>query len=226
MRNRNLNWQELKAVAFDWDNTLAQTRGALVRCIGEVLTAYGLPAWSLVKQRCEIRLSFRENFPLIFGSKAGEAYDMYRRIYLEKAPETVTEMPGAKEVLQFFHNHQIPVTVVSNKDRELLEDELPRLFDPLLFDTIVCGHEAPRDKPAPQQLQFAVQKYVGASDITPDNVWMIGDSLMDSECGLAAHAQPILIGKPIWHNVTEVSYKIWHYDNFMQMYQDLVREND
>ena len=134
--------------------------------------------------------------------------------------------PGAKEVLQFFHNHQIPVTVVSNKDRELLEDELPRLFDPLLFDTIVCGHEAPRDKPAPQQLQFAVQKYVGASDITPDNVWMIGDSLMDSECGLAAHAQPILIGKPIWHNVTEVSYKIWHYDNFMQMYQDLVREND
>lgn len=226
MRNRSLNWLDLKAVAFDWDNTLAQTRGALVRCIGEVLTAYGLPAWSIVKQKCETNLSFRDNFPLIFGAKAGEAYAMYREIYLQKAAESVTAVDGAKEILQFFYNHQVPVVVVSNKDRVLLEDELPRLFDPLLFDTIVCGHEAPRDKPAPQQLQFAVQKYVGAADINPDNVWMIGDSLMDSECALAAHAQPILVGKPIWHNAAEMSYKIWYYDNFMQLYQDLVREDE
>ena len=35
-----LNLKELKAAVFDWDNTLAESRTALVYCVNQVLQEY------------------------------------------------------------------------------------------------------------------------------------------------------------------------------------------
>ena len=71
--------------------------------------------------------------------------------------------------------------IMSNKDRRLMEIELPLLFDPQLFSRVVCGHEASRDKPYPEQIYYTLDGLLAPADITPERVWMIGDSPMDSK---------------------------------------------
>ena len=70
---QQLNISKLKYVLFDWDNTLAESRTSLVYAVDKVLANYGLPCWEVSKEKRNRNLSFKDNFPLIFGDKAKEA---------------------------------------------------------------------------------------------------------------------------------------------------------
>ena len=82
MRYPKLHADKLKIVIFDWDNTLAETRTPLIYAVNRVLKEYGFPEWKEVKKLRDNNLSFRDNFPRIFGSRADEAYRKYAEIYL------------------------------------------------------------------------------------------------------------------------------------------------
>lgn len=222
MQNRSLSIKNLRVAAFDWDNTLAYSKEALVFSINKVLPLYNLPCWDIVKTRRDRNLSFRDNFPRIFGDKADEAYEKYRIIYKENAKNFLKKPTDAVNVLNFLHNDSVKIVIVTNKDRELLDFELPFLYDTSLFTKIVCGHEALKDKPDAEQLRFAVTGLV--NEIAPQTVWMIGDSPMDSSCALSAGAKAIRIGQPIWEvpNDTENS-EILFINNFTTLY-DLLKE--
>lgn len=213
----------LQYVLFDWDNTLAQTRSALIASVNQVLVEYGLPDWSVSSAKRNKKLSFRDNFPNIFGTdKAEEAYRRYCRIYLEKGVADVKPTDGAGEVLDFFRQREIPVMIVSNKDRRLLEAELPRLYDKGIFAEVVCGHEAPADKPSPEQIRYALRNYLQPEKITKENVWMVGDSSQDSDSALAAGALPVRIGKPIWGDNGKEDERITFFADFLDFYQSLI----
>ena len=77
MPKADLNIEGLKAAVFDWDNTLAESRSTLVYAINQVLPQYGLESWDKVKEKRDNNLSFKDNFPKIFGGKAEEAYKKY-----------------------------------------------------------------------------------------------------------------------------------------------------
>ena len=112
-----LNLQELKAAVFDWDNTLAESRTALVFCVNKVLQEYHLPQWEEVKGKRDNKLSFRDNFPRIFGDKAEEAYEKYTKIYLQNVGKMITAFPKTLEVLQLLKSQGVKLMVMSNKDR-------------------------------------------------------------------------------------------------------------
>lgn len=215
--------KQLKVVAFDWDNTLAMTRDALVFSINKVLPEYGLGDWEIVKNLRDRSLSFRDNFPRIFGNNADEAYEKYKVIYKSNYKKYVKKAEKTDEVLRFFSDNGIKCIIVSNKDRELLEYELPFLFEKKVFSKIVCGHEAIKDKPFLEQLIYAVNNFVDV--ISEDNVWMIGDSPMDSECALSAGAKAIRIGCPIWGIDKEKNQEnITFFDNFNLFYNALMEK--
>lgn len=209
-----LDLSKLQYVLFDWDNTLAETRTALVTVVEQVLAEYKRPPMS----ECRIydkNLSFRDNFPNIFGADtADEAYKRYAALYKEKVASLLSTFPGVKETLAFFAGRNIPMIVMTNKDRRLLEFEMPLLFDPHIFSRIVAGHEAPRDKPYPEQAWYALSGLLKREDVTPEKVWVVGDSDMDSDCALSAGAQPIRIGKPIWNDGLSLNEKIVYFADF------------
>ena len=196
MSNQTLDINKLEIAVFDWDNTLALSKECLICSINEILPNFGYRDWDSVKNLRDRNLSFRDNFPRIFGEKSQEAYKQYKEIYKTKIEKLITAPDKAPEVIEFLRKHNKKIMIVSNKDRELLELELPLLYDLSNFDNIVCGHEAPKDKPNPEQLIYAVKEHI--SHITTENVWMIGDSPMDSDCAINAGAKAIRIGKPIW----------------------------
>lgn len=210
----NLDLSKLQFVLFDWDNTLAETRSTLVAVVNQVLAEYKLPPL----EQCTIYqkdLSFRDNFPNIFGSHlAKEAYERYARLYKQKVADMISALPGASETIAFFQHRNIPMVVMSNKDRNLLDFELPLLFNPHPFTKIVAGHEAPHDKPYPDQAWYALAQWLPKEAFSPEKVWVIGDSPMDSDCALSAGANPIRIGKPIWDNTEALDERILYFSDF------------
>lgn len=223
MQNK-LSIKNLQVAAFDWDNTLANSRGTLVFAINKILPLYNLPQWDIIQKKRNRRLSFKDNFPLIFGDKAEEAYEKYTLIYKENVKNMISAPSKAKEVLDFLKNNGIKIVIVSNKDRELFEFEKSFLYDSALFDRVVCGHEALKDKPDAEQLRFGVRGYV--TKISSETVWMIGDSPMDSECALAAGARAIRIGKPIWGGENDDTDKnILFMNDFIQLYHEIMEQN-
>lgn len=217
----NLDISQLRYVLFDWDNTLAETRTALVTTINEVLEEYQMPCWDEVKKRRDENLSFRDNFPNIFGPCAEMAYNRYRELYKSQIKSLISTFPCIQETLEFFHRRQIPMIIMTNKDRLLLDLELPLLFDPSIFAKIIAGHEAPCDKPYPQHVYYSLQDYLKPEEITPSKVWVIGDSPQDSNCAIAANALPIRIGQPIWGEDHKMDDRIVYFENFCNLLESL-----
>ena len=220
-----LNIKHLQIAVFDWDNTLAESRTALLFAISRVLQEYKLPEWDVVKNLRDANLSFKDNFPKIFGEKAEEAYRKYADIYLKNVSGLIKSFPKVREVLDFFTEHNIPIMIMTNKDRKLLEYELPLLFKPQTFANIVCGHEAKADKPHKEHLLYTVKNIIGADKITPQKVWVIGDSPQDSTCAKQAGALPIRIGKAIWADNDDDREGILFFDSFVDFYQTLLLSN-
>ncbi len=217
-----LDLSKLEYVIFDWDNTLAESRSTLVLSVNRVLKEYGLPDWEAVKSHRNPDLSFRDNFPLVFGAEnAVAAYERYAEIYKREVRSHISTFPGVRDVLAFFHARGIPMMIMSNKDRRLMEIELPLLFDPQLFSRVVCGHEASRDKPYPEQIYYTLDGLLAPADITPERVWMIGDSPMDSKSAEAANALPVRIGRSIWGDEGAPDTKIVYFNNFEDFYHTL-----
>lgn len=210
-----LKTAQLQYVIFDWDNTLAESRTTLVLAVNQVLREYNLPDWEQVKNRRDPNLSFRDNFPRIFGSEQGAAaYERYVEIYEKEVRHHISTFPGVYEILDYFYLRQIPMMIMSNKDRRLMDIELPLLFDPGLFFRVVCGHEAPRDKPYPDQIFYTLKGLLTPEEITPNKVWMIGDSPMDSDSAEAANAMPIRVGQAIWGDEGSPDKNIVYFNNF------------
>ncbi len=226
MRNKNLRIDNLRIVVFDWDNTLAETRTPLIYSVNRVLEEYGLPDWKISKQLRDPNLSFRDNFPRIFGEKAEEAYERYVEIYLNNVAGLISTFKNTDKVLRFFHDHHILMTIMTNKDRRLLEFELPLLFDRTLFIKIVCGHEAERDKPFPEHARYTLRGLIKDEDISPETVWIIGDSPQDSSCACGINALPIRIGESIWGDDEKHGDKIIYYRDFGDFYRRLLHSAD
>lgn len=217
-----LDISKLKYVLFDWDNTLAESRSSLTSAVNQVLAAYGLPDWEISKQKRNKNLSFMDNFPYVFGEdKAQRAYEEYRKIYKKIVPSTISSFPYVQEVIDFFLTQGKKLMIVTNKERQLLEYELPFLYKKECFCNIVCGHEAPADKPSGEQIKFALKGYLSPEEINSQTVWMIGDSPQDSRAAKAAGVQAIRVNDSIWGDDETLDNDIFYFKNFKELYADL-----
>ena len=220
-----LNVSKLKAVVFDWDNTLAQSRPALVYSVNRVLEKYGLPSWDIIKSKRDNNLSFQDNFPVLFGENADEAYALYKKNYFKTVQNQIKTSEFAYSVLRFFKKRDIPICLMTNKDRTLIDFELPILFDPEIFSRIVCGHEAEANKPCTSHLFETLRFIVEPQDISPQTVWVIGDSPQDSFCACNSGAQSIRIGTSLWDEDKNPPENCVFFHSFVDFYQTLLLSN-
>ena len=192
-----LNSSNLRIVIFDWDGTLARSDPPRVNAVNQVLQKHHLPCWDIVKYQRDENLSFMDNFPNIFGAEADDAYCEFCELYLNTIKQGILGYPKAKEFIELLRSRGIKTAIMTNKDRRLLEAELPQIFPLEYFDRIVCGHEAPRDKPCAEHALYTLSGLIDIDSISPDTVWIIGDSTLDNLCAEAIHALPIRINSPI-----------------------------
>ncbi len=182
-----------KAIILDWDGTLANTRPLVVSAIEKTLSYYALPNWDTTKsEKRDTTKSLKENFPNFFGDKAQEAYQRYLDIY-EKSIPTLQMSSGAGNFLLHVKDFNIPVCIVSNKEKSLLLREVEHLFPEFPFHVILGNGDAERNKPHPEPIFKALANTNISTETEP--VWIIGDTKQDTECAYASGCTPILIGK-------------------------------
>ena len=222
---QKLDVNKLKVVLFDWDGTLAQTRTPRLWAVNQIMPRYGLPDWEQTKDKQDKYLSFMDNFPLVFGKdKAPEAYRQYCEIYLQNVARMVVLFDGVKECLTWLKQKGVKIAVMTNKDRKLLDFELPLLLSPALFDNIVCGHEAKQDKPSGEHALAALNGLINQNEISPESVWIVGDSLLDNLCALDINARPIRIVGQAQKIEKADSKEVVYFDSFNDFYQALKSE--
>lgn len=188
------NLKKPQVIFFDWDNTLALNRDVVVGAMNKVLAKYGKDDWEKTKkEKRDNNKSLKENFVNFFGVELEkQAYNNYLNFYNEfsnllKAPN------NAKEMLKLLVDKGIKVIIVSNKERSLLLNEISVLYSDINFYKIMANGDSEKNKPDASPI-FKALKNTNI-EINPKNVWIIGDSNQDIDCGYNAGIQPILYGK-------------------------------
>ncbi len=181
-----------RALIFDWDNTLVDSWGAIAEAINATRAAFELPAWSMAEIKARCIRSARESFPEWFGAAWERAYKIYYDNFDEvRKKRDLVPLPGASELLRWLHEQSIPAFIVSNKRGDYLRHEAERLNWTRYFAAIAGAQDAPRDKPAREHVDYALEK----AGLRPDNaVWFVGDSEADILCARNADCTPVLIG--------------------------------
>lgn len=208
-----------KAILFDWDDTLAHTRAAVVEAMEYVLKKYGREDWNTTKTKYrDTSKSLKENFPNFFGERANQAYTDYLEYYIQNAYDKVVPLEGAKDFLQSCLHKNIELYIVSNKEKSLLLKEVVFCFPKVPFISILGNGDAKHNKPYPDLVYVALANT--DYEINKENVWLIGDTKQDTECAYNAEIQPILLGKGKFMDEIYIKDKIhtqpplWRFDNF------------
>mgnify|MGYP002623785919 CR=1 FL=1 len=214
-----LNTDKLRVVIFDWDGTLAQSDHPRVLAINHVLQKHHLPDWEKVKQLRDENLSFMDNFPNIFGADSETAYSEFCQLYLQNVKRGILSYPSADKVIKLLRGRNVKIAIMTNKDRRLLEAEMPHIFPIEYFDRVVCGHEAPRDKPCAEHALYTLKGLIDVDSISPDTVWIIGDSKLDNLCAEAINALPIRINTVVDREEQSSCHNTICFENFETLYK-------
>jgi phosphoglycolate phosphatase len=181
-----------RAVIFDWDNTLVDSWPAIAEAINSMREQLGYEVWTLDQVRAKCTRAARDSFPEWFGEDWKKAYDIYYREFEEiRRKREIQALPGAVELLQWLTERCVPVFVVSNKRGDYLRLEVEKLSWQGFFAGIVGAQDAPRDKPAREHVDFALQPAGIEADAS---VLFVGDSETDVFCARNAGCTPVFIG--------------------------------
>lgn len=182
-----------KLIILDWDNTLINTTPAFLKTINYIMDKYNLPEWNITRKiKGDQTKSLKENFPIIFGEKHEEAYQDYLDYYKNEGYKLVEQMDGAENFLKKLVELDIKFCIVTNKDKQLLVNEIKKCYPEFNFTHVLANGDTPNNKPAPDSVFKIMEDF--DFELNPENVWLIGDSEGDLQCAVNANCKPILFG--------------------------------
>ncbi|KYH12840.1 haloacid dehalogenase [Neorickettsia sp. 179522] len=181
-----------KAILFDWDDTIVDTRLMILNAVNKTLSYFGKPVLDRDMNAPE-RMDF---FKQIFGEEWIFAYSIFRDHLKSENPGPLRIFPGFTSFLDLIAEKGIFTGVVSNKYNELPRKEVDSLGLTDRFDVVVGSGDTDQDKPSATPLLYALSR----GNIIPskETVLFIGNSATDMECarnaavrGIAYRATPI-----------------------------------
>lgn len=103
--------------------------------------------------------------------------------------QSVPKKPGVDEILRCFQEAGMRLAVASSSDRDMVESNLRRAGIASCFDTVLCGGEVARGKPAPDIFLEAARR-LGCA---PQDCYVFEDGVNGVRAGLAAGCATVMI---------------------------------
>jgi phosphoglycolate phosphatase len=175
------NLRNVRAVVFDFDLTLADSRLGFIASHDFASRRVGLPQPAHQEVEQTIGTPLHVAVPRLHGDAVLPVLDEYLRTYQARADEVMTSLttmlPGAADAVRRLHAAGIRLAIVSQKLRYRVEDVLRRehLLD--LFGAVLGGEDLPDFKPDPRGLLFALEKL----RTSPAASLYAGDTVIDAE---------------------------------------------
>jgi phosphoglycolate phosphatase len=172
----------MKAVLFDLDGVLIDSRVAIVRCIQHALRSTGAEVPAAATLERFIGPPLIDAFTELAGAElAGACIAAYRERYVWSSLEETAVVPGALEALEAVAAH-VPVAVATTKPRAFAEPLCERLgLAPSL--AAICGPELD----APEEVKtVTVARALSALGLAPcADAPLVGDRSHDAEAARA-----------------------------------------
>ena len=184
-----------KAVIFDLDGTLLNTLGDLTMAVNHSLSVCGFPSRTEAQVRSYVGDGVRELIaracpPDTEGSVLTAVREQYLAYYAAHNRDLTAPYDGVLELLSDLRRAGIRVAVVSNKHDAGVQALCAHYFGDLLDLAVGGGSDRPL-KPAPDSLLYAMAQL----GVTPDEVWYVGDSVVDVQ---TAHAAGVRCAAVTW----------------------------
>jgi phosphoglycolate phosphatase len=177
-------------IVFDWDGTLFDSTGLIVRCIQAACADLGLAVPSDADAAYVIGLGLHDALSHAVPGLPPERYPelglRYRDHYFARQDELVL-FPGTLEMLQALKERNHWLAVATGKSRRGLDEALGQAQLAGLFDATRTADET-ASKPHPMMLQ----ELMAELGVEPTRTLMIGDTTHDLQ--LAANAGTPRVG--------------------------------
>lgn len=180
-----------KVILWDWDNTLADTFGAIFAAQNEARIKYGLMPWTREESKTAMNTSGRNLIKDVFGAdKAAEVRAYFLSRYAEHA-DALELKSGAKEVLQTAKELGYINVLASNKAGPILRNEVQAMGLTAYFDRLIGAEDTDNDKPSKAFTDSALD------EIDVQTLISVGDGKADIQM---AHNYVGGIGILVWTN--------------------------
>ena len=215
-------------IIYDLDGLLLDTESLNEKVNQKIAQRYGKTFNTSVKQQIAGRTALesakiaieRLNLPLNIEEYLQQRNQLLYPLYSQAQP-----LPGAINLTQHLHRHDIPQAIATSSSRhhfEMKTVNYPEWIE--LFEHIIVGDNPAikKGKPAPDIFLLAAQ-YFGAS---PEHCLVFEDSLAGMKAALAANMSVVVIPPPdfernlyqdatqILNSLTEFQPQLWHLPNF------------
>lgn len=171
-------------IVFDWDGTLMDSAGAIVRAIQAACRDLDLPEPDDARARHVIGLGLQDALshavPELAPERYGQMVERYRHHYLSRDHELVL-FDGVEEMLADLAAAGHLLAVATGKSRIGLDRALGHSGLGAFFQASRCADEC-HSKPHPQMLEELMLEF----GIAPESTVMIGDTSHD--LGMAMNA--------------------------------------
>ena len=179
-------------LVFDWDGTLMDSTGAIVRAAQAAIADLGLPSRSDESICSIIGLGLQESWQALFPDLETDAYEhfvaSYRDHFVQRERASSRLYPGVTGVLRMLSERGCHLAVATGKSRRGLDHDLEHTELGHFFDATRTADET-RSKPHPEML-YSLMSELG---FAPGQTLMIGDTEFDLLMARAAGASALAV---------------------------------
>jgi phosphoglycolate phosphatase len=182
---------ELRAVVFDLDGTLIDSRLDIAEATNHVLVSSGRSPLdvaeisSYVGDGAKALLARAARIPED-AAEMTALLDAFLDYYAAHATVHTRLLDGAGEVLARL-GAELPLALCTNKPRRTTDAVLAGLALTEVFTVVIAGDDLPRKKPHPLPIQTIAERLGAPASM----LVMVGDGPQDVECGRAAGARTV-----------------------------------
>ena len=182
---------KIKAVILDFDGTIGDTRGLIVRTMQQTLAEVRLPQRSDDECAAMIGLPLKQTFTCLMpmDDATGDLCETtYRRIFFENnRPGAVSPFPGVCDVIRRMHRAGLLVTIASSRFRASLMAFLEEMELVPYVPYVLGAGDVDHAKPAPDM----VLKTLADNGLRPEEAIVVGDTVFDIRMAHAAGVKAV-----------------------------------
>jgi pyrophosphatase PpaX len=176
---------KVKALLYDFDGTLVNSKEVISQGINQVLKKRGLNRLNTSELReiagAPLQKSLGNKFGMLDKAVVKACQDDFD-IYMKVASKRYKLVDGAKEALQSFKNKGAIQALITSAPRHQVAYDLKRFSLKKFFDLVITRDDVENCKPAPDAIKKALKEF----GIRTEEAVYIGDSYIDLVAGQEA----------------------------------------
>lgn len=170
-----------QVVIFDFDYTLGDSSKGIELSTNYAIEKLGYEQKSQMEISKTIGLSTKDTFYALTGETDSERAALFAKYFKEKADvimvDNISLYPATQEVLKKLRSSKMKVGIVTTKFHYRIDQILSRFYMNDAIDLIVGCEDVKVEKPNPEGLLWAIQKF----GVDKAEVLYVGDSWVDAQ---------------------------------------------